>query len=750
MSTPEISEHKLPTGNPFSTLAPVLAPETLEIIAKEFGFTHLTAVQSATIPAFLSNKDVCVQAVTGSGKTLAFVVPMIEILTTLPNPLAPHHIGALIITPTRELAQQIHSIVAKFTAAVPHFSNPNLFITPPALCIGGKNPELELQSMKKSGVNIMIGTPGRLDQVLSTRFVFDPSKLEILILDEADRLMEQGFSQNLTSIIKRLPKQRRTGLFSATLTAQIQELARMGLRNPVNITLKVHHKERKPGTVGLETAPGEESIDPSRYDPNNPYLAMDKEQEKELLHAARIERENDEAMTQHQAIPTSLTNYYQVVQPEHKMLHLVNFLMQHSDKNIIVFFLTCAEVDFFYRVVSTFPPLQALYSPFNHEMLETVGLQHIATSQPHFNKSEKSIPKAMFCALHGQMNQSKRTRTLEAYKTHTTQYNSQTYPDSSLSSLCTTVPTASNTRVKPAAQNATNNNNNNNNPTNSKSIGPQQSTQSSSPSNEPQSGQPKRRLGSVLFCTDVASRGVDVNHVDWVLQIDPPQQPDTFIHRIGRCARAGQRGMALTWLLKSEESFVELMKNKHVPFQDFSPLQIALNQQLMQKLPQPKAQVSDEPMAVSGKGDKKAKKVKNVVLEQKALDFDMKDVENAWDIACWSPCEEDYFSKSDSTSETSEEPSTTTISSTTASTKKGEKTEKNSKKTDENKLVHLDAPNSTKETLLTNIEPLPDQISFKKIVPYNTYKVLVEKKRRSPKFQGRNKKIKSTRTPCSS
>jgi ATP-dependent RNA helicase DDX55/SPB4 len=631
-TTVQSEGHKLPMGNAWATLGPVLAPETLQVITENFGFTHLTAVQSATIPAFLSNKDVCVQAVTGSGKTLAFVVPMIEMLTTLRSPLEKHHIGAMIITPTRELAQQIHTIVEKFTSAVPLLHQPTTFLTPPAICIGGKNPEMELHFLKSQGVNVIIGTPGRLDQVLSTKFLFDSSKLELLILDEADRLLEAGFQIHLTSIMKKIPKQRRTGLFSATLTTQIQELAKIGLRNPVDITLKVRYNDEKEKLSSSGPQPQSQS------QPQPQQLPNDQDESGSQLEHDSINDLLDgpitPASTRHQAIPSTLTNYFQIIQPEHKILHLVQFLLEHPDQNIIIFFLTCAEVDYFYRVLASFPPLAVLFSPFNNEMIDTVGLQHIANPPNQPNKN----PKSLFCALHGQMNQSKRSRTLEAFKKQTNTYNAETFPKTDSS---------------------------------------------------PSSPSPSRRLGSVLLCTDVAARGVDVNHIDWVIQMDPPQQPDVFIHRIGRSARAGQRGQALTFLLETERAFVDMMLAKFVPFVDYRPVQLTKYNNMMNAL-------------VNGG------------------EYDIPKVREVWDKICWNPAEEIYFQleKKDHNDDNDD----------------------NDDKNDKNdKLVSLQNPTSPASTKIT-LPSLPSCSQFKSIIPYNVYKVIVDKKEDRRGFKNETKK----------
>ncbi|GMG39173.1 unnamed protein product [[Candida] boidinii] len=170
----------------------------------------MTEVQARTIPPLLAGKDVLGAAKTGSGKTLAFLIPAIEILYSLKY--KPRNgTGAIVITPTRELALQIFGVARELMA------NHSQTL---AIVIGGANRRAEAEKLAK-GVNLLIATPGRLlDHLQNTKgFIF--KNLKTLIIDEADRILEIGFEEEMKQIVKILPNEKRqTMLFSATQTTK--------------------------------------------------------------------------------------------------------------------------------------------------------------------------------------------------------------------------------------------------------------------------------------------------------------------------------------------------------------------------------------------------------------------------------------------------------------------------------------------------------------------------------------------------
>ncbi|KDQ10086.1 hypothetical protein BOTBODRAFT_36513 [Botryobasidium botryosum FD-172 SS1] len=429
----------------WSKLDPPLTPWIADVVGS-LNFEQMTPVQASTIPLFMKHKDVVVEAVTGSGKTLAFVIPIIEKLVRRQTRLKKNEIGALIVSPTRELATQIHSVFALFLNSQPHEEReedeptsssappppPEPTYPPPLLLVSGSTstPAEDLSRFHSTGADIIIGTPGRIEEFLLGRGQKSVSvkEFEVLVLDEADRLLDLGFSASITRILTHLPKQRRTGLFSATMTDGLSELVRVGLRNPVRIVVKVESKK---------------------------LLGMKRK-------AEVVEQVSERRM------PASLQNSYITCRPSEKTLQLVRLLNNErnlSSSRFIVYFATCACVDYFSRIL---PRLTSL-SPFT------------------------------FHALHGHLTPQKRTSTLSKFVSHP-----------------------------------------------------------STPANP-----------SVLLCTDVAARGLDLPDVDVVVQFDPPTDPKAFSHRAGRTARAGKKGKAFVLLCEGRElDYIEFLAVRKIPIKE--------------------------------------------------------------------------------------------------------------------------------------------------------------------------------------
>ncbi|KAG5951350.1 ATP-dependent rRNA helicase spb4 [Claviceps sorghi] len=241
----------------WDALRPALPQWILDAV-QSLGFSQMTPVQAATMPHFMGNKDVVVEAVTGSGKTMAFLLPIVQRILRLDEPTKKHHVAAIIISPTRELAAQIHTVLMSLLA----FHPPSAEIIPylkdeekrpstaapvivPQLLVGGTTTTAQdLQFFMRHSPNVLISSPGRLVELLSSPQVHCPqSSFEMLVLDEADRLLDLGFKQDLQGIIAQLPKQRRTGLFSASVSEAVSEIIRVGLRNPVKIEVRVKMKD---------------------------------------------------------------------------------------------------------------------------------------------------------------------------------------------------------------------------------------------------------------------------------------------------------------------------------------------------------------------------------------------------------------------------------------------------------------------------------------------------------------------------
>ena len=205
----------------FSNLG--LCAELLRAI-KEEGYTTPTPIQAKSIPVILSNKDVLAAAQTGTGKTAGFTLPLLQRLKTAYNKDKKSHVRALILTPTRELAAQVAESVETYGKYLPFKS---------AVIFGGVgiNPQI---SLLKKGVDIVIATPGRLLDLVSQNCK-DLKKIEFFILDEADRMLDMGFINDIRKVLAILPKQRQNLLFSATFSDDIKKLADSLLNSPVLI-----------------------------------------------------------------------------------------------------------------------------------------------------------------------------------------------------------------------------------------------------------------------------------------------------------------------------------------------------------------------------------------------------------------------------------------------------------------------------------------------------------------------------------
>ncbi|KAK7058274.1 ATP-dependent RNA helicase [Paramarasmius palmivorus] len=228
------STEDVPERPSFSTLN--LSQQTNRAL-EEMGFTHMTPVQAKSIPVLLTGKDVLGAAQTGSGKTLAFLIPAVELLHRLKfKPM--NGTGIVIVTPTRELALQIFGVAKQL---MEHHSQTF------GIVMGGANRSAEAEKLSK-GVNLLVATPGRLLDHLQNTKGFVYRNLKALVIDEADRILEVGFEEEMKKIISILPNENRQSmLFSATQTTKVSDLARISLRpGPVHIDVA---KQRDTSTV---------------------------------------------------------------------------------------------------------------------------------------------------------------------------------------------------------------------------------------------------------------------------------------------------------------------------------------------------------------------------------------------------------------------------------------------------------------------------------------------------------------------
>ncbi|XP_041978826.1 probable ATP-dependent RNA helicase DDX47 [Aricia agestis] len=348
---------------------------------EELKWKKPSKIQKEAIPLALQGKDIIGLAETGSGKTGAFAVPILQAL--LENP---QRYFALVLTPTRELAFQISEQFEALGASIG---------VKCAVIVGGMDMVAQALMLSKKP-HVIIATPGRLVDHLENTKGFNLKALKYLVMDEADRILNMDFEVEVDKILRVIPRERRTYLFSATMTKKVQKLQRASLQDPVKVEVSTK------------------------------YQTVDK-----------------------------LQQYYLFIPVKFKDVYLVHILNELSGNSFIVFVATCAGA------------LRAAL------LLRALGVA--------------AVP------LHGQMSQQKRLAALNKFK---------------------------------------------------------------------------NKSRSVLICTDVASRGLDIPHVDVVINLDIPLHSKDYIHRVGRTARAGRSGKAITFVSQYDVELyqrIEQLIGKQLP-----------------------------------------------------------------------------------------------------------------------------------------------------------------------------------------
>ncbi len=222
---------------PFNTIN-TLPPSLIERL-NSLGFTDMTPIQAESIPVILKGKDVLAQSKTGSGKTLAFTLPLI--IHTDTKQILPQH---LIVTPTRELTEQVTDVLRKLASSIANLKIVTLY--------GGVPLRTQANSLEK-GAHILVGTPGRIIDHLGKE-TLDLSALKTLVLDEADRMLDMGFYDDIVKIASHMPKQRQTLLYSATFPEKIETLAKKLLKSPIVIKTDTVQKTDKIEAFYCETS----------------------------------------------------------------------------------------------------------------------------------------------------------------------------------------------------------------------------------------------------------------------------------------------------------------------------------------------------------------------------------------------------------------------------------------------------------------------------------------------------------------
>ena len=350
------------------------------------GYETATEIQAKSIPIALKGEDIIGSAKTGSGKSLAFLIPTVEYILNHPKN---EGIQSLVITPTRELALQLYDLAKSLM-------NDNG--TTCVLVIGGGNRKKEAEKLSSSEARIIICTPGRLiDHMVNTK-KFNYNNIKILIIDEADKILKIGFEEELTEIIKLIPKNRQTLLFSATITPKVEDLITLSVKNYENIRIK--------------------SSDPT---------------------------------------VSTLEQGYLIIDADKKFLFLFTFFKKNKNSKILVFFATCKEVEFY----------SSLLNYVDVPVLSITG---------EYKQQKRSTTFMEFCSLDK----------------------------------------------------------------------------------------------GILLCTDVAQRGLDIPDVDWVIQYDPPHDPEEYLHRVGRTARGANKvGKALLMIMPNEIYFIRMLQLYKIKLDEF-------------------------------------------------------------------------------------------------------------------------------------------------------------------------------------
>ena len=218
--------------------------ESTQKAVRGMGHEKMTKIQAKTIPALLSGKDLIGAAKTGSGKTLAFLIPIVELLRKAKFQTR-NGTGAMILSPTRELAMQTYGVCKELL----HDESSGTLTY--GLIMGGANRKTEAERLRK-GVNIVIATPGRLLDHMKNSAGFVTRNLLVFCMDEADRILEIGFEDDLRAIVKMLPKERQTMLFSATQTKEVEDLARLSINPKTAVYVDVESDAKEATTENLE------------------------------------------------------------------------------------------------------------------------------------------------------------------------------------------------------------------------------------------------------------------------------------------------------------------------------------------------------------------------------------------------------------------------------------------------------------------------------------------------------------------
>ena len=287
-----------------------LSPSILETL-NDLGYETATEIQAKTLPISLNGEDIIGSAKTGSGKSLAFLIPSAEIILKNKNKTG---VQILILTPTRELAMQLYNLAKDLLR-----DNGTIC----ALIIGGGNRKKESDKLKSGDVKLIVATPGRLlDHMVNTRN-FEYSTIKLLIIDEADKILKIGFEEELKEILGKIPKERQTLLFSATMNPKVEDLIKLSVKTYESVAIKSS-----------------------------------------------------------QATVSTLEQGYLVIEADKKFLFLFTFIKKNMKRKIIVFFSTCKEVEFFSSLLNYVDvPVLSITGEYKQQKRSTTYMEFCSMEQ---------------------------------------------------------------------------------------------------------------------------------------------------------------------------------------------------------------------------------------------------------------------------------------------------------------------------------------------------------------------------------
>ncbi|XP_034232632.1 probable ATP-dependent RNA helicase DDX31 [Thrips palmi] len=458
-------------------------PHLIANLEKNMGMSKVTTVQRLSYPVIMSGKDTLVRSQTGSGKTIAYALPIVETLQKIrPKLQRSDGVRAVVIVPTRELALQTYECFVKLL-------KPFTWIVPGYL-VGGEKKKSEKARLRK-GIAILVGTPGRLlDHVETTKnLVLD--KVQWLVIDEADRLLDMGYEKDVASLVRSLNEQqygnpegekerfhpldvdapevkpsllelagrnnvkRQTIMLSATMSASVDRLAGLTLKHPKFVDAATVNEDGEEGDMELI--------------------------EKDLV------------------IPESLSQWYLLIPPKLRLVTLASFIvwkcrMSHERK-MLIFFATQDMVDFHTEMLSSVLGTREKKTgevDDDSDLEDEYGLLK-KKDEDEEDEKDPSLVDIDFFKLHGNMTQKERTDVFKTFRSATS---------------------------------------------------------------------------GVLLCTDVAARGLDLPHIDWIVQYTAPPTAADYVHRVGRTARVGTAGSALIILAPSESTFISQLEDRKVKIKE--------------------------------------------------------------------------------------------------------------------------------------------------------------------------------------